>query len=78
MEQRNKGYTGQVVSYIEQIPVGSVIEIDRIVKKENKERFIEILKALIDLSVGWDAGWQLDFNDDYTKFRKFYNGQTGG
>lgn len=45
-------------------------EIEKNVKPENRERFIEVVKSYIDRDMGKDEGWEIEFNSKYNKIRK--------
>ena len=46
------------------------VDFDKIVKKQNKSEFIEMIKEFIRFDNGKHLGFQLEISSDYTSFRK--------
>lgn len=64
-------YVDKVMAAMIALPMDSVKEIEKRAPQEAKDRFIEALKFIISLRMDQNNGFVLEFNDDYTKFRKY-------
>lgn len=62
-------YVEKIANYFLHLPEG-VVEVEKIVAKENKEKFIEIVKSFIGTFDKYHK-FCLEFNSDYTKIKKF-------
>lgn len=63
-------YEDKIGSMLLALPLYGIFEIEKNVKPENRERFIEVVKSYIDRNMGKDEGWEIEFNTEYKKIRK--------
>jgi hypothetical protein len=61
-------YTESVFEFLDKAETDKSFTIANLVKKENRERFIEAVKLYIR---SYNFGGGVEFNTDYTKIRKF-------
>ncbi len=58
------------------IPLNGIFDLTKNVAPERMARFIETVKYYIDHEWGWGDGWELEFNNDYTKIKKLRRWDT--
>ena len=63
-------YEAKVESALRKMVIDQVFIISEKVVPENYEKFVRIVKGFIDNSMGHAEGWQLMFNNDFSKIRK--------
>lgn len=63
-------YKDKVYRFIINLEPNVIVEFDKIVKKENKSEFIEMIKEFIRFDNGKHLGFQLEISSNYTSFRK--------
>ena len=52
------------------LQIHEIFEIETKVKPDNRTKFIFIVKQYIDKNFGNNEGWQVIFNNNYSKVRK--------
>ena len=63
-------YADKVGLAMLQLNIHDVFIISEKVDPANRHHFIAIVKSYIDRNFGKSDGWQLVFNNDYSKIRK--------
>ena len=63
-------YSDKVGLALMKLDIHDVFIIAEKVDPANRLNFIEIVKSYIDRNLGKSDGWQLVFNNEYTKIRK--------
>ncbi len=63
-------YQEQIYEYLDKLPAG-VFDLTNIVKTENRNKFLPIAKQYIDEKGRGHNGFDMDFNEDFTKLHKF-------
>lgn len=63
-------YEDKVGAMLIKMPVGSIFEIAKYVKTENRDKFVEVVKSYIERNFGNREGWEVYFNTAYTKITK--------
>jgi len=63
-------YKDRIYNWLDKLPEG-VFELIKIVKAENKELFISVVKQYIDERGRGYNGFDMDFNSDFSKLHKF-------
>lgn len=59
----------KIFDYLDKLPA-CVIEVKKLCKPENRDKFIEVVKSYID-EKGSRNGYVVEFSGDYSKIRKF-------
>jgi hypothetical protein len=63
-------YKDRLYGFIINLEPYTIVNFDKIVKKENKLEFVELIKEFIRFDNGKHLGFQLEISSDYTSFRK--------
>lgn len=64
-------YEHKIFKFVCELKNDSVIIIDEICEKQNQPKFIEAIKKMIILKIDNGNGFILEFNHNFTKFKKF-------
>ena len=64
-------YEDKVFKYIIDAPLDTPLSIAVLTKEQTRQRFIDAIKWFIESRYGYLYGFDIDFNSDYTKFRKY-------
>jgi len=64
-------YQNKVWKYIYDMEFDQITIIDQICDPSNKDKFIDCVKRFIIFEMDKADGFNIDFNSEYTKFRKF-------
>lgn len=51
-------------------PIGKIIDMEDTVSPKNRELFIAVVKEFINKGLGNSDGWECEFNNSYTRYRK--------
>ena len=65
-------YEDRVGSVLLDLPIDGIFELAKNVKTENREKFIAAVKEYIDRDFGKQDGFEVYFNNDYSKIKKKY------
>lgn len=68
--KKEQTYKEQVFEYLDKLPE-CVIAIDKLCKNENREKFKKVVMEYIDERGRGYNGFDLDFNEDFSKLHKF-------
>lgn len=63
-------YKDRFYKFIIELEPYQIVKFDKIVKKENKDEFIDLIKEFIRFDNGKHLGFQLEISSNYTSFRK--------
>ena len=63
-------YKDKIYGFIINLEPNLIVDFDKIVKKDNREQFINILKEFIMFDNGKHLGFKLEIASDYNSFRK--------
>lgn len=69
-ETISSGYYSKCLDLIKSMSFGEIRQLDK--KSPNYNRFVQTLKMLIDDRQDVLHGCNIDFNSDYSRFRKVY------
>jgi hypothetical protein len=64
-------YENKIFKFVCELKNDSIIVIDEICEKKNQGKFIEAIKKMIVLEIDNANNFVLEFNSDFTKFKKF-------
>lgn len=66
-----ENYEYKVFSMLDNMEAGTFFTVDKITKAENRDRFVEVVKAYIDLRIDPTiTGWYIEFSNDYKQVHK--------
>jgi choline kinase len=68
IEENDLIYASRVLWLLKEMTIGQVRQMDK--TNANYERFVGTVKSIIDFNLPQTFGFEIDFNPDYTKFRK--------
>jgi len=63
-------YEDKVGQMLIDMRIGGILVLSKYVKPENNARFIEVVKSYIERNMGHSDGWDIGFNNNYTKIKK--------
>jgi hypothetical protein len=63
-------YQFKIWEYLYSLPLDEIVNIDDICQKENQQKFIDCLKRFLIFEFDIASGFSLEFNSEFTKFRK--------
>lgn len=64
-------YRDRVYSFLHKMKIGEVKILSEVVAPENIEKFNTVIKYFIRWSEGKHFGFRVEFNNSYTKIKKF-------
>lgn len=64
-------YENKIFKFVCELENDSIITIDEICEKKNQPKFIEAIKKMIVLKIDNGNNFVIEFNSDFTKFKKF-------
>lgn len=70
LNKANPEYLGRIIIAMDKLPIDGLFSIENNVKTENRELFIDCIKALIDNQYGAMRGIELEFSHDYKFVKK--------
>ena len=70
IEREDWPYLDRIGMMLIGMPVDRPMIIEKNVRPENRDKFIECVKWFIDARMGHQHGWCIEFLDDYKKLRK--------
>ncbi len=63
-------YRDEVYKWLIQLPENKPVEIAKVCKPKNREKFVQVLKDFITYGDGEILGFGLEIGSDYQTFRK--------